>query len=123
MQRILVVDDERLIADTLRTIFCKRGFEVRTAYSASEGLEAARSFHPQLLLCDVSMPGEDGISLASKMAEEQPDCRILILTGYYYNLKTVRDRSQGFAMPWNILTKPVHPEELVRQATSMLAAN
>ena len=65
MQRVLVVDDDRLVADTLTLIFEKSGFKAKAAYSADQGLECSREFVPNLLLCDISMPGRDGLSLLS----------------------------------------------------------
>ncbi|WP_263408432.1 response regulator [Terriglobus tenax] len=121
MRRILVVDDEHLVADTLRIIFRENGFDARAVYSAEDGLTAARDFHPNLLLCDVNMPGEDGVSLASRLSEEQPGCRILLFTGYYSLMKSLLDRSRTQAHPWSVLTKPLHPTELLREANALLA--
>ena len=70
MQRVLVVDDDRLVADTLSLIFEKSGFEAKAAYSADEALECARGFTPHLLLCDVTMPARDGLSLVLDITRE-----------------------------------------------------
>jgi CheY-like chemotaxis protein len=122
MQRILVVDDDRLVADTLALIFVKNGFEARTAYAADQALESARVFHPNLLLCDVTMPGRDGLALVADVASELPACRIIMLTGFYSNLKSVREQSNLLGRHVGILTKPCQPADLLREATSMLAA-
>ena len=65
-QKILVVDDDRLVADTLNLVFLANGFESEARYSAAEGLSRARTFAPQLMLCDVTMPEENGLELAEK---------------------------------------------------------
>ena len=122
MQRILVVDDERLVADTLTLIFNKHGFEARAVYSAEDGIVMARSFRPELLLCDISMPGRDGTELMQQVSVELPDCRILVLTGNYSNLKRVREQSLSMLRPANILTKPCQPAELLREAGALLAS-
>ncbi len=62
MQRVLVVDDDRLVADTLTLIFERNGFAAKAAYSAEEGLLSSREFEPNLLLCDITMPDRDGLS-------------------------------------------------------------
>ena len=120
MRRILVVDDEHLVADTLRIIFRENGFDARAVYTAEDGLSAARDFHPNLLLCDVNMPGEDGVALATRLTEEQPDCRVLLFTGYYSLMKSLMDRSREQAQPWSVLTKPLHPTDLLREANELL---
>ena len=122
MQRILVVDDDRLVADTLTLIFAKSGFDARSAYSADEALEFARTFIPDLLLCDISMPGRDGLALVCDITRELPSCRIIVLTGFYSNLKGVREQSDKLARPVSILTKPCQPSDLLREAASVLAA-
>ncbi len=119
---ILVVDDDRLVADTLALIFVKSGFEARSAYSADEALESARVFNPDLLLCDVTMPGRDGLALICDVARELPSCRIIMLTGFYSNLKSMAEQTTLLGRPVGILTKPCQPADLLREATSMLAA-
>jgi CheY-like chemotaxis protein len=121
MQRVLVVDDDRLVADTLALIFDKSGFETRVAYSADEALECARHFAPHLLLCDVTMPGRDGLALVSDISRELPACRIIVLTGFYSNLKSVREQASLLPRPVGILTKPCQPAELLREAAALLA--
>jgi len=121
MQRVLVVDDDRLVADTLTLIFEKSGFKAKAAYSADQGLECSREFVPNLLLCDISMPGRDGLSLLSDVTRELPACRILVLTGFYSNLKNVREQAGKLSRPVGILTKPCQPSELLREAVALLA--
>jgi CheY-like chemotaxis protein len=121
MQRVLVVDDDRLVADTLALVFGKSGFDARVAYSADQALLFAREFKPHLLLCDVTMPGRDGLTLLSDISKEQPACRVIMLTGFYSNLKDVRDHAIKLARPVGILTKPCQPAELLREAAALLA--
>jgi DNA-binding response OmpR family regulator len=122
MQRILVVDDERLVADTLRLIFSKHGFDAKAAYSVEEALWCARSFSPELLLCDITMPNRDGIELMEEISRVLPSCRLLVLTGNYANLKRVREQTMHLVPPLNILTKPCQPSELLREAGALLAS-
>ena len=123
MQRILVVDDNRLVADTLGLIFQKNGFEVRTAYSAEDALRFAREFNPQLMLRDIDMPERDGIALMGDMGEALPACRILVLTGFYGSLKRVHECASTLPGPVGILTKPCEPSDLLREAGAMLKAS
>ncbi len=121
MQRILVVDDEHLVADTLSLILGKCGFETRPAYSTDEALRCALQFRPHLLVCDITMPDRDGIELMDEMSRVLPECRVLVLTGYYDNLERVIEESRSMLHPAGLLTKPCHPAELVREAGLMLA--
>jgi CheY-like chemotaxis protein len=121
MQRVLVVDDDRVVADTLTRIFERDGFQCRTAYGSGDALECARDFVPDLLLCDVSMPGRDGLALVCDITREFPMCRIIVLTAFYSNLGNVREQSDRLPRPMGILTKPCQPSELLREAAAMLA--
>ena len=91
MRRILIVDDEHVIADTLMAIFGKGGFDARVAYSTDDALLRAREFAPDLLLCDINMPGRDGLELIEELLREQPDCRVMVLTGSVVSMRRVRE--------------------------------
>jgi CheY-like chemotaxis protein len=121
MQKVLVVDDEQLVADTLRLIFRHHGFDARVAYSGEEALSSARDFHPELLCCDITMPGKGGLELMNDITRELPDCRILILTGHYSNLPNVRQVAARLPRRASVLVKPCNPLELLREAGAMLA--
>jgi CheY-like chemotaxis protein len=121
MHRILVVDDECLVADTLGLIFRKHGFEAEVAYSADDALNCARTFSPDLLLCDITMPGRSGLELMADFNRELPDCRVIVLTGYYTNLARIREHASKLRRPTRVLTKPCDPSELLRETGRVLA--
>ena len=121
-QRVLVVDDDQLVADTLSLIFAAHGFESQACYSAAEGLLCARSFHPSLLLCDVTMPEIDGLTLVATMAAEMPECRALLLTAFAENIEKVHQRSSHLAQPLRLLNKPCRPEALLQEVDALLAS-
>lgn len=120
MQRILIVDDEHVVADTLSLIFEKHGFQTRAVYSTDEALDCARSFAPDLLLCDINMPEKDGLELISSMEREQPACRVLVLTGAYSSLKRIRQCLSSNRRQFSVLTKPCAPSEVLRTAGEVL---
>lgn len=119
-QRVLVIDDDRLVADTLSMVFRANGFESEARYSAAEGLERARSFAPGLVLCDVTMPNENGLQLAQKVNDEMPECKVLMLTAYEHNDTSVALQSTRMRRPLKMLNKPCRPEELLREANALL---
>jgi DNA-binding response OmpR family regulator len=122
MHRILVVDDECLVADTLGLILRKHGYEAKVAYTADDALRCARSFSPHLLLCDINMPKRSGFELMDDFSREQPECRVLVLTGHSSNVARVRERAGKLRRLTRVLTKPCHPDVLLREAGLMLAA-
>jgi CheY-like chemotaxis protein len=116
---VLVVDDERVIADTLSLILSQSGYNVLTAYDGKTALEIARSVPPALLITDVVMPGMTGIELAIMLVEVIPDCKVLLFSGQAATvdlLAAARDIGHEFA----ILTKPVHPTDMLRRVKERL---
>jgi len=122
MHRILVVDDECLIADTLGLILRRHGYEAKVAYSADDALECARSFRPDLLLCDINMPRKNGFELMADFGRERPECPVLVLTGHSSNVTRVREQAGKLRRLTRVLTKPCHPDVLLREAGQMLGA-
>jgi CheY-like chemotaxis protein len=121
-QRVLIVDDDHLVADTLCLIFERSGYEACACYSAEQALDRARDFPPDLLLCDISMPGRDGIALVDDINREFPSCQILVLTGFYANLHRVQQYADSLPKPVSVLTKPCQPADLLREVNAMLAS-
>jgi len=122
MHRVLTVDDESVIADTLGLIFSKHGFDAKVVYTADDALECARAFPPHLLLCDINMPGRSGWDLMSDFSREFPDCRVLILTGYHSHHARVSEQSGKHRHPVRMITKPCTPLDLLREAGQMLGS-
>jgi CheY-like chemotaxis protein len=110
--RVLIVDDERLLADTTAAILGSAGFRTKTAYDGWEALETARSFHPDYLLTDVMMPLMNGVELAIAITKMLPSTKILLFSGQAGISDLLEEgHSQGYEFP--LLAKPVHPLRLI----------
>ncbi len=117
---VLVVDDEPLIARTLGLIFERNGFQVTTAHSTESAMLTLTAATPDLLLCDIDMPGRDGIALMTDFGRKVPGCPILVLTGSYNNLGRVRACALTLRQAVQVATKPCQPVDLLRTAHLML---
>lgn len=118
--RVLVVDDDRLVADTLCLIFRANGFDSEARYSAATGFECAQNYHPSLMLCDVIMPGESGLQLAQRVREALPATQLLMLTAYPSNAAEVQDGAAAFRTSLKLLSKPCRPDDLLRETHALL---
>ena len=118
--RVLVVDDDRLVADTICLIYKANGFDSEARYSAMEGLERARSYEPNLMLCDVTMPEISGLQLADSVAELLPETRMLLLSAYSSNAAHVQAHSRYSRRPLKLLSKPCRPDDLMRESRALL---
>jgi PAS domain S-box-containing protein len=82
--RVLVVDDHKLMADSLAQVLTRRGCETRVAYSGAEGLRILQGFEPDLVLLDIGLPGMDGYELARLIRgrASSRDAVLVALSGY-----------------------------------------
>ena len=76
--RVLVADDEQVIANTLAIILNQAGFEARAVYSGEKAIESLDSFQPDMLISDVIMTGMTGIEAAIATQKKMPNCKILL---------------------------------------------
>ena len=110
--RILVVDDDRPVADSLALIVRGRGFDSRAVYSGEEAAEVALAWQPNVVLTDVVMGKMDGVTLAIYLAQALPACKVLLMSGNLSTANLLRESAQqGYDFP--ILAKPFHPQSLL----------
>ena len=111
-RRVLVVDDEQVIADTLAKILDLNGYDASAVYTGTAAVENARSLQPDLIISDVIMPDMDGIQAAISIRGFLPDCKILLFSGQAATADLLENaRAQGHE--FEILGKPVHPSDLL----------
>jgi DNA-binding NtrC family response regulator len=117
--RVLIVDDERVIADSLALIFSNEGYAGRAVYSAEQALELISEWIPQLAIIDVQLPGMNGVDLAIHLKEEYRDCIVTLFAGQAATSDLLASaRQRGHFL--DILEKPVHPSELLILASRLL---
>jgi two-component system, OmpR family, phosphate regulon response regulator OmpR len=114
---ILVVDDDLRLRRLLQRYLAENGFRVTTADDAADARAKMRSLQPDLLVLDVMMPGETGLSLTESLRRDRTDVPILLLTAR----GAPEDRIAGFeAGADDYLGKPFDPYELVLRIRAML---
>ena len=110
--KVLVVDDERVIADTLAIILNQHGFEASAVYTGTAAVERAKAVRPDLVISDVIMPDMNGIEAAIHIRKFLPGCKILLFSGQAATADLLENaRAQGHE--FEILAKPVHPQDLL----------
>jgi CheY-like chemotaxis protein len=115
--KVLVADDERVIADTLAMILNQSGFEARAVYSSEKALEVVPDFKPNMLISDVIMGELNGIDAAIRIREILPNIKILLFSGQAATADLLeKARAQGYE--FEILAKPVHPQDLLTKLRS-----
>ncbi|HYO15096.1 MAG TPA: response regulator [Thermoanaerobaculia bacterium] len=109
--KILLVEDNVDSAEMMAFFLKLRGHEVRTAHNGPAALEAARTFEPQAVLCDIGLPGMNGYELAVRLREQPAFQRtpLIALTGYGQEEARHRSKEAGFDCH---LVKPIEPDAL-----------
>lgn len=116
----MVVDDEQVIADTLARILNSSGYEAFPAYGAAMALLLCERENLELVITDVVMPQMNGIELAIEIRKRFPLCKILLFSGQAATSDLLQvARAQGHDL--EILSKPVHPKDLLVKLQSMAA--
>ena len=117
MMKILIVEDERLLADSLKTLLEQKGFQVEAVYDGESGEEYAQLGIYDLLILDVMMPRLDGYELARRVRARRCGVPILMLTAR----PPLADRVQGLnAGADYYLTKPFDSRELLACINALL---
>lgn len=114
--KILVVDDEPTIVNTVRAYLEREGFVIRTALDGPTALEIARTLEPDLIVLDIMLPGIDGLELLSTLRRES-DVYVLLLTAKTEETDKIVGLTVGAD---DYMTKPFSPRELVARVKAIL---
>jgi two-component system, NtrC family, response regulator HydG len=107
--KVLVVDDEVALAETMAEALERSGYDVILAHSGNEGLKMLERQEPSVILTDLKMEGMDGLTLLRKAKKELPDAEVVVITGHG-DVKTAVEAMRAGAA--NYVQKPVGLEEL-----------
>jgi len=110
--RVLVVDDEKSIADSLGQILRTQGHDVRCANSGEDALELLPVFEPHVLIADVILGGIDGVQLALTAADVLPNCTVVLSSGHA-DTSELAERLRQSGRRFSIYAKPVPPPVLI----------
>jgi DNA-binding NtrC family response regulator len=107
---VLVVDDDRVLADTLSDILRKNGYKPVALYSGEEALELAGRFRPDVVLSDIRMSQLDGIEAAKRIRILHPACRVILFTAHTVSTALAQlIHGLGF----ELLQRPLHPDRVL----------
>ena len=111
-RRVLVVEDNRDSAESLRRLLALCGYQVMVAHTGQEGLETARKLQPHIVLCDIGLPDGDGYIVASVLRQSSgtTSARLIAVTAYGEAQHRRRALAAGFDQH---MVKPVDPKALL----------
>jgi DNA-binding response OmpR family regulator len=121
-KRILIIDDDLAVRDTLIAILEERGYEVITAVNGQQGLAVFRRERPDLLVTDIVMPVKEGLQTIREIREEWPDMKIIAISG---GSRTQRHDFLEIARQlgaWDVVVKPFDPDDFLARIDRCLGA-
>jgi heterodisulfide reductase subunit A len=116
--RILVVDDERVVRDSLKEWLLDEGFSVEMAESGEQALQRLESEAFHLMLTDIKMPGMDGVELLQQAKERHPDLTVIMMTAYA-TVETAVEAMKIGALDY--LMKPFDPQKMIPMVAGIYA--
>lgn len=114
--KILVVEDEKPIADIIEYNLGKEGYDVKAVYSGDEAVDSALSFRPDLILLDIMLPGIDGLNVC-RQVRQHLDCPVIMLTAKDAEIDKVLGLELGAD---DYVTKPFSTRELLARIKAQL---
>src|SRR5436190_1181556 len=108
--RILIIDDERPILLTLEALLRRRGYQVDTAPTASQGLKLLKTKSPSLVLLDLQLPDAEGLQTLESIKIDSPEMPVIILTAHDSLHNAIESIKRG---AYHFISKPYAPEELL----------
>ncbi len=121
MARILIVDDEQIVRDLLRTVLENDGHTVEEAADGQEALDKHLSGAYDVVIVDLIMPRKNGLDTVRELRAQRPETRLVVMTGA---LPALLDRNRNMDEMLGAvvkLTKPMRPADLVRAVREALA--
>jgi CheY-like chemotaxis protein len=110
--RVVIVEDNRAAADSMRQLLDHSGYEVRVAYNGPDGVQVAEEWPPDYVLCDIGLPGLDGYAVAESLRRHPATGKthLIAITAYASDEARNRGRAAGFE---HHFTKPVDPDVIL----------
>jgi DNA-binding response OmpR family regulator len=120
--KVIIVDDEKIIRESLAAIFRSRGYESKVALSAEQAVEIIAEWQPDLAILDVELPKTNGIDLATALKTSHPACVVLLFSGQPSTTDLLADAAAG-GHSFEVMAKPVHPTVLLDKCADLLSVN
>ncbi|MBU1002635.1 MAG: response regulator [Proteobacteria bacterium] len=102
--RILIIDDERFLCQTIADFFEDMGYECETAFDGRQGVLAFETTRPDVVLCDLNMPELDGFGVLDVITHKSPETPVIVVSGVGVITDAIRAVRHG---AWDFVTKPI----------------
>lgn len=118
--KILVLDDDVHVADTLKLILLARGYKVRVAHSAEEAIETISTWAPDVAIVDVMLPQMNGIEFGDVLRANYPNSQLILMSGHPGTADLLESARKDGHPLLEILAKPLHPSHILEIVAGLL---
>lgn len=115
MKKILIIEDEKILAEMYRDIFSQTGYEVSLAFTSEEGVELVKKEKPDLILLDILLPKENGIFFLKKIKKNPQTSSISVVALSNYDEPRTRKEAESLGIKAYLLKTDFTPQELVEK--------
>jgi DNA-binding NtrC family response regulator len=117
-KRILVIDDERAIADSLTEILADSGYEALAFYDGYAAIDSAKAQCPDAVISDVVMPKLNGVDTVVAIQKICPNSRVLLFSGQA-GVADILANARARGHSFELIPKPIHPDQLLRKLSAL----
>ena len=110
-KRILIIDDEQSLLESLEMFLSESGYQVESAPTAREGMERITSFNPDVIILDIRLPDRDGFSVLEELKRHKDGKPVIMITAFHDMETTIRTVKLG---AFEYIPKPIDVDELER---------
>ncbi len=112
-EKILIIEDEKMLAEMYYDRFVHEGFEVYSAFDAEEGMEIARKIKPDLILLDILLPRENGTEFLERLRKEKDIGDTKVIAYSNYNEKETKEKAKKFGAEEYLIKTDHTPKEVL----------
>jgi DNA-binding response OmpR family regulator len=121
IRKILIVDDETAIADTLAVILSTHGYWVQVAYTAEKAIDVIAGWQPDVAIVDVILPLMNGFDFSMVLKANYPACRLMLFSGEPYTAALLEEALKK-GRNFEVFAKPLHPTFVLATVESLLSS-
>ncbi|MGR3219637.1 MAG: response regulator [Candidatus Anammoxibacter sp.] len=111
-KQILIIDDEEIVAESLRFGLGKKGYDVTIALTGEEGIEKVKKNQPDIVFIDLRLPGIDGIEVLRTLHESYPNMRYYLITAFSSDFNEKIQLAAKAGINFDLCKKPITPDQM-----------
>lgn len=120
-KKILIIEDEKLLAEMYRDRFTQEGYKVSLAFTSEEGIGLARKEKPDFILLDILLPKENGVGFLKRLKQEPDISSIPVAAFSNYDDPHTRKEAESFGIKAYLLKTDFTPQDLVKKIKGYLS--